>query len=60
MPKASKKPPPPRRARGEEIHVMATPSEKREMAKAAKLAGMPTSVWLRALGLAEARRLTKG
>ena len=51
--------PEPMRLRPEAIRVMATAAEKDEMRRAAAQAGIPLTVWLRALGLREARRLIK-
>jgi len=48
--------PEPNRVRPETIRVMVTAAEKRALLKAAALTGTPVSVWLRALGLAAARR----
>jgi hypothetical protein len=60
MAKPVKKRSGPNRIRPETIRVMATASEKAEMRKAAALAAVPLSVWLRSVGLTAARRLTKG
>jgi hypothetical protein len=47
------------RTRPEYAMVMMTSDEKQIVQEAAALAGVPLSVWLRALGLKEARRMMK-
>jgi hypothetical protein len=51
--------PEPNRVRPEAIHVMATAQEKEEMRQGGGAGGSALSIWVRALGLKEARRLTK-
>lgn len=45
----------PVRTRPLEIKVMVNAKEKRAMERAAKTAGVPTSTWLRQLGVREAK-----
>ncbi len=49
-----------KRTRPAYVVVMMTDEEKREVQQAAASVAMPTSVWLRALALKEARRQAKG
>lgn len=42
--------------RDKRLHVLTTEGERKELDRAAKIAGLDTSSWLRALGLERARQ----
>lgn len=59
MTKPAKPKPKPGRTRPAYVVVMMTDDEKQTVQEAVSLAGVPMSVWMRALALKEARRQAK-